>query len=172
MRQQTNHKNRFLRILFTLFTGLLFVGVISVTSTQAENLIGTAKGVKYCDDISGKITKDKVKLPISINLNRLGTSSNGSIFIDGFSIPGIGTALTKNAKSGFFVFDTGGIAVSPIYITMSGKYKANKSTGEIVLISGNFVMQDKFNLLTCITFGKFKVKTDPNPPANNILGVL
>ena len=157
---QAKNRNLFQRVLLTVFSTLLFVGVAGLTRAQAENLTGTAKGIEYCNDGTGLAEKGKIKVPITlIVIQSPLPSMDITVNYRGETTSGQGIALAKNAKSGLFVIDTDDAAVPPIrYITLSGKYKKNR-TGEIVFLGGNFIIQDRSGS-NCITSGKFKVKTN------------
>jgi hypothetical protein len=157
MKHQTNNKSLFQMALFTLFSSLLFVGIVSVTCAQAEILTGQAKVQDNCDDGSGGIEKDKFKLPVEITVN----TDNlpfilGSVVTEDADVSGAGLALAKNAKSGIIIFN--GDDGAGVQISLIGNYKTNKNTGEVVLISGSFTIQEETVTFTCIITAKFKVK--------------
>ena len=69
MRHQFSNTRFFQMALFTLFSSLLSVGIIGVTSAQAEVLTGTTKGKVYCDEGGASIIKDKFKEGIQIDVD-------------------------------------------------------------------------------------------------------
>ncbi|MDH3256016.1 MAG: hypothetical protein OEM27_00190 [Nitrospinota bacterium] len=176
MRHQTNNKRLIHLLSIMVFFSLLFVGVAGVTNAQAQMapdfLAGTVKGTEVCDNGTGVGVNDRVKIPISIII----TTGSFPFFIATVTTPtystsGNGYAFSrKNTKRGVFVFDTGGgiVIPDPRYLTISGKYKRN-SAGEVVKLSGSFTLQDRSGGpgAVCIVTGRFKAKTDPNPPPLN-----
>ena len=144
------HTNRLFQLsLTTAFATLLFLGTMGVNTALAEALIGKLKGTEYCDAGEGFYEKSKFSEEIGIVLD---TTLFPFISVtEGFDASGV--ALAKNAKQGIFTLtDT---SIFDVF-TMSGKYKSKKNTGEIVLLTGNFLISRGD---ACIITGKFKLKT-------------
>jgi hypothetical protein len=162
MRHQINNKKIFQMALFTLFSSLLFVGLIGVTSAQAVDLDGTIKGKIFCDIGGGNGTLGKdgfKKEPVSMTTNaQTGVSTfSGTVTTPVGTFTGNGIGLGKNTKKGSFSFaGTDGSAS----ITMLGKFLFKNAT--LVKASGSFIIHNVTNPVTfddpCYLVGKFKTK--------------
>lgn len=168
MSHQTNNKNVFQLTLFTLFSSLLLVGTMSVSSAQAEDLVGKAKGTTVCEDANFIAVKSKFKEDITIlGIDTLGLPGSMSATVDtgtGFSggpLDVDGIAHLKNLKKGFFSMNGETPLTGDSQLAMEGVYKSDNA-GEILKVSGRFQLID--NVLGCITSGKFKAKTAPVVP--------
>jgi hypothetical protein len=165
MRHQFSNKNLFQITLFTLFSSLLFVGIIGVTSAQAEVLTGTAKGKVYCDESFGaaaSLVKDKFKESISIDItfnpgdpDFIGTFN---IITVGVTLPGEGIGLGKNSRKGSFSFvGTDGFTSTSV----TGNYVLDKPGTTLIKVSGKMVVHD-FMIpgfgSPCFAIGSFKAK--------------
>jgi hypothetical protein len=164
MRHQFSNKNLFQIVLFTLFSSLLFVGIIGVTSAQAEVLTGTTKGKVYCDEGGASIIKDKFKEGIQIDVDITpgvpdftGTVTIASI---GATLLGDGIGLGKNARKGLFSFvgTDGNTSTS-----MTGNSVLDKSGATLIKVSGKIVVHDftVSGFAPCFAVGSFKAKFDP-----------
>lgn len=157
MRHPT-HTKRLIRVLsITVFSSLLFVGVVNVTSAQAEILDGLVKSVAFCDDGSGNNTaiKEKVLDIASFDITQAGTVMTASIVVTGgptFTMSG--NTISKSPRAGVFqIFGNDGAFGD---LAMNGKYKLNKAGTTLLKIAGIFQAQDLGDL--CISAGKFKAK--------------
>ena len=156
MNHPTNNKNFLQRTLYTLFSSLLFVGVVAVTSAQSETLFGVAKGARSCD--AGSAALGKLKSVENITLDITITPGGLPVF-GSITSPSLGTisaggfALSKSEKAGSFVFHADNLI--DIVMTLTGKFKFDNS-GNLIKVSGNFIA---FDVTTaCFTTGKFKAK--------------
>jgi hypothetical protein len=148
--------------LFTLFSSLLFVGIIGVTSAQAVDLDGTIKGKIFCDVVgNGTIGTDGFKKePItftSTNVAQGNPNFTGTVTTPVGDFTGNGIGLGKNTKKGSFSFaGTDGSAS----ITLLGKFLFKNAT--LVKASGSFIIHNVTNPVTfddpCYLVGKFKTK--------------
>ncbi|MDH3256014.1 MAG: hypothetical protein OEM27_00180 [Nitrospinota bacterium] len=167
MRHQTNHKNLYQRVLLTVFSSFLFIGLAGVTSAQAEVLSGVAKGKVFCDKGSATIAKGKFKENILIDATFTQGSPDFFGEISSFTIgtiSGNGIGLGKNTRKGSFSFmGTDGFTS----VSMTGNYVLDK-TGTILLkASGKIIVHD-FSApgvglgSACYATGSFNAKFDPN----------
>jgi hypothetical protein len=163
MKQSINNKKLFQMALFTLFSSLLFVGMIGVTSAQAETLDGTVKGKIYCDIGGGNGTLGKAgfkKEPVSITTDaQTGKSDfSGTVTTPVGTFTGDGIGLGKNIKKGSFSFvGTDGAAS----ITLLGNFVFKN--GVLLKASGSFIIHNVSNpdppfFDPCYLVGKFKTK--------------
>jgi hypothetical protein len=156
MRHQINKKKIFQMALFTLFSSLLFVGMLGISSAQAEVLEGKAKGKLFCDDGSAGIDKEKLKeiISIDVDVTQGQTDISGTITSARLgTLTGTGIGLGKNKNTGSFSFDAAG---NGFVLNFIGKYVFNKKTGLLKVVSGKFTLMD-FNF-PCFGSGSFKAK--------------
>jgi hypothetical protein len=162
MKQPINNKNIFQLALFTLFSSLLFVGVIGVTSAQAEVLTGTAKGKVYCDEGGASIIKDKFKegILIDVDITPGIPDFTGTLSTSLFDLAGDGIGLGKNSKKGSFSFvGTDGTTST----SLTGNYVLDKSGTTLKKVSGKMVVHNfsVSGFAPCFAVGSFKAKFDP-----------